>query len=261
MGARATYYIRQALTERTEFLLYEADRMAAAVEAFLLDRCRVTRAEAAGDFRRRVEVVGELFFLVETADFAAVCRRIEEFGGGTAPISIVDDDAVFRLPSTIILKIRCVDSGKWGISLIEATGSEKHLRKLARHGCRLNRLAASTESYPQEKDVYRSCGLAYIEPELREGRDEVKRAANGAMPVLISVADIRGELHAHTTASDEKNTIGQMAAAARKRGYEYIGITDHSQSLKIAGGLTEQQLWDQLREIDQWNERLEESVF
>ena len=74
--------------------------------------------------------------------------------------------------------------------------------------------------------------------------------------MLVTESDIRGELHAHTTASDGKNTIGQMAAAARTKAYEYIGITDHSQSLKIARGLSEHDFWEQIREIDQWNERL-----
>ncbi len=250
MGVRVAHYVRQALAENSEFLLYEADRMAAAVEAFLLDRCRVSRAEAAGDFRRRVETLRELVFLVEASDFAAVCRRMEEFGGGSEPLSASADEASFRLPSGITLNIRLARPGNWGLDLISATGSEKHLRQLRRR-------RIPSECYPDEADVYRACGLSFVEPELREGRDEIKRAANGTLPELVSVSDIRGELHAHSTASDGRNTIGQMAAAARKKGYEYIGITDHSQSLKIAGGLTEQQLWDQIREIDQWNERLE----
>jgi len=235
MGQRAAQYVRQGLNESGEILLYEADRVAAAVETFLPDRCRVTRAEAAGDYRRRVEVVSELSFVVETNDCAAVRRRMEEYGGGSAPIRI---------------NLRQAMAENRGNVLVAATGSLKHLRQLKKRGCAL-------EGHPDESGVYRACGLSFIEPELREGRNEIELAARGALPMLVSEADIRGELHAHSAASDGRNSIGEMAAAARKKGYQYIGITDHSQSLKIARGLSEHDLWEQIREIDQWNERLD----
>src|SRR6202035_2735038 len=94
--------------------------------------------------------------------------------------------------------------------------------------------SADAHSPPTETALYRKFGLAFIEPELREGHDEVERAAHGTLPVLVTVKDIRGELHAHSTSSDGSHSIEQMAAAARERGYQYLGITDHSQSLKIA---------------------------
>jgi DNA polymerase (family 10) len=99
----------------------------------------------------------------------------------------------------------------WGSALVAATGSAKHLRQLKKRGC-------SLEGHADEASVYRACGLAFIDPELREGRDEIDLAARGELPVLVTEADIRGELHAHSTASDGKNTIGQMADAARKKG-------------------------------------------
>ena len=252
MGARTAQYVRQGLSESGEILLYEADRVVAAVETFLLDRCRVTRAEAVGDYRRRVELISELEFLIETTDFAQVCKRLEEYGGGAGAIRVSRDHAEFQLPSGISLTVRQAINENWGGALIESTGSAKHLRQLARAGCDFKHA-----HYPDESDAYRACGLSFIQPELREGRDEIKLAQRNMPPDLVIESQIRGELHAHSTASDGRNTIGQMAAAARARGYEYIGITDHSQSLKIAHGLTEQQLWDQIREIDQWNERLD----
>jgi DNA polymerase (family 10) len=96
--------------------------------------------------------------------------------------------------------------------------------------------------------------LSFIPPELREGLDEIELARENALPALVTLADIRGELHAHTTASDGANTIEQMARAAQKKGYDYLGITDHSQSLKIARGLPEEELWKQIRRIDKLNE-------
>jgi DNA polymerase (family 10) len=104
--------------------------------------------------------------------------------------------------------------------------------------------------------VYRHLGLAFIPPELREGRDEIALAARQRIPGLVSTEDICGELHAHSTSSDGIHTIEEMAAAAKERGYQYIGISDHSQTLKIARGLSEEALWDQIRFIDKLNERL-----
>ena len=247
VGGRAALSVQRALAEKTEFLLYETDPIGEAVEKFLLERCRASRVEAAGEFRRRVETISELSFVVETQDFAGVCRWMEEFGGGTIPLLGKPHEALFQLPAGLALRLVQADSSEWGSALVKATGSAKHLRQLARLGCRPARVKVA-----EEAEVYRSCGLGFIEPELREGWGEPE-----AISSLVTAADIRGEMHAHTTASDGRDTIGQMAAEARQRGYEYIGITDHSQSLKIAGGLTEEQLWAQIREIDQWNERLD----
>jgi DNA polymerase (family 10) len=99
-------------------------------------------------------------------------------------------------------------------------------------------------------------GLPYIEPELREGRGEIEAAKRGRLPKLVRQEDLRGDLHMHTTASDGAHSLEQMARAAQDRGYAYIAITDHSQSLKIAHGLTERQLLQQIRKIDRLNAKL-----
>ncbi len=110
--------------------------------------------------------------------------------------------------------------------------------------------------FPTEKHLYREFGLSFIAPELREGHDEVNLAAQDALPVLVTAKDIRGDLHAHSASSDGAHSIEQMAAAARDYGYEYLGITDHSQSLKIARGVSVEDLWKQIRYIDKLNSRL-----
>src|SRR3984885_9614001 len=110
--------------------------------------------------------------------------------------------------------------------------------------------------FPSERNFYDKFNLSFIEPELREGYDEVDRARRGTLPVLVTVKDIRGELHAHSTSSDGSHSIEQMASAAQNFGYEYIGITDHSESLKIARGVPVEDLWKQIRFIDKLNSRL-----
>jgi DNA polymerase (family 10) len=257
MGVRTEQHVREALTEATLVRLYDADRVVPAVEDFLLRKCGVVRAQAAGDYRRRKEVVAEIAFLIETDDLPAVLSRMESYGGKTTLISASKDGGMFKLPSGAVLEIRRAHKRKWGVALITATGSNDHLRALAAHGCQLEKADTSKASYPTEADVYRACGLSFIDPEIREGHGEVELAAHAKLPALVSVADIRGDLHAHSTSSDGKNTIEQMAAAARKKGYDYIGMSDHSQSLKIAGGLTEEELWNQIRAIDRLNARLE----
>src|SRR5205085_8610232 len=108
----------------------------------------------------------------------------------------------------------------------------------------------------EEESIYAALGLSFIEPELREGRGEVAAATSGLLPTLITVKDLRGDLHMHTTASDGANSISQMAAAAQNRGHEYIAITDHSQSLKITNGLSEKRLLQQIKAIYKANARL-----
>lgn len=134
------------------------------------------------------------------------------------------------------------------------TGNDEHLRQLEESP--RWRSESSTHEFRDEESTYRYLGLSYIPPELREGRDEITLAARGEIPALVCAQDIRGELHAHTTASDGVNTIEEMAQAASEIGHEYIGISDHSQTLKIAGGLPEAELWNQIRFIDKLNSRL-----
>jgi DNA polymerase (family 10) len=222
-------HVRQGVTEAHAILLYRADDLRIAVEEFLLEKCGVRRAEAAGDYRRRVDVIEELAFIVETDNFVAVVSRLERYGGRTPLLSATRDTASYALSSGVILRIHTASQENWGLALVCCTGSKAHLRKLAAVTGSLTALK-SKSPFPMEDALYAKFGLSFIEPELREGYEEVKQAAQGTLPVLVTVNDIRGELHAHSTSSDGSNTIEQMAVAARAHGYEYIGITDHSQS-------------------------------
>ena len=256
LGPRLEQHVRHALSEADEILLYDADPIAAEVRRYLIESCGATRVEATGDYRRRVEVIGELSFLVETPDFAAVVKKLQRYGGRCELVHRTDTRATFRLSVGILLTVETAPAKKWGVALLVATGSDAHLEKLEAAGRSLKTLARSRETFTDEAAAYRKLGLGFIEPELREGHNEVELAAKDRLPVLVALEDIRGELHAHTTSSDGAHTIEQMAVAARKRGYDYLGITDHSQSLKIARGVSEEKLWEQIAFIDKLNERL-----
>jgi DNA polymerase (family 10) len=256
LGLRMAQHVRQGLTEIHGMLLYKAGDLRVSVEEFLIDKCRVRRAEVAGDYRRRVEVIEELVFLIETEDFRGVTANLGRYGGRTPLLDSRNDSALFALSSGIRLRVHIANKNDWGRMMIACTGSKDHLEKFTTVTGSLKTLAK--DSFPTEDALYHHFNLQFIEPELREGHDEVVRAAQGTLPALVAVKDIRGELHAHSTSSDGSNSIEQMAAAARDRGYEYIGITDHSQSLKIARGVSAEDLWKQIRFIDKLNERMKE---
>lgn len=253
-GAYMERHVQQGLEPAAEILLWEAHKLVPGIEEFLRTKCGAERAEAAGEYRRRVEVVRQLSFLVQTGDFEKLLKAFQSFGGRTELVRTGQGAAAFHLPSGVTVQLINATARLWGLCLLIATGSEMHLTELLDMGYNLASLTAGNSSYPDEEAVYRKLGLAWIPPELREGNDEIKLAAAERLPRLITDSDIRGELHAHSTSSDGVHTIEQMAASARERGYEYLGITDHSQSLKIARGLSEADLWAQIRHIDKLNE-------
>ncbi len=254
LGPRLAQHVRQGVTETHAMLLYHADDLRAAIEAFLVGPCKARRAQAAGDYRRRVEVLEELVFVVDTDDFAGVIACLQRYGGRTRLLESHPETALFALSSGIRLRLQLASKKDWGFHMVACTGSKAHLRKLTAVTGPLRQLKAG--SFPTETAIYRKFGLSVIAPELREGRDEVRQAKSEQLPKLVTRADFRGDLHAHTIASDGSDSIEAMAEAARKRGYDYVGISDHSQSLKIARGVSVADLWEQIRYIDKVNGRL-----
>jgi DNA polymerase (family 10) len=256
-GARMDAHFRDALCETHPLLLIDADLLAQQIAGFLLEKCGAHRAEIVGEVRRRVEVVNELALLVETDDFAATRERLSRYGGGRLRlIESTNEAATFQLPDSVTLSVGRGTAETWGLALIAATGSAAHIEQLEQRPKRATTNRKSGKQFREEADVYAARGLAWIPPELREGRDEIARAAQGKLPELVEVGDIRGELHAHTTSSDGAHSIEEMAAAAQTKGYDYLGITDHSQSLKIAGGVSVNALWAQIKRIDRLNRKL-----
>jgi len=253
LGSRMAQHVRQGLSEAHSMLLYRADDLRNSIEEFLLVKCGAKAVQAVGACRRRVEVIEEIAFVIETEDFPSVVKKVQRYGGRTELLSASAESALYALAAGITLRLRLCSSKAWGTCLIAETGSDAHLKELEAVAGPLRQMR---HAFKTETAFYRKFGMAYVEPELREGHDEVASAQRGTLPTLVTVKDFRGELHAHTTASDGSHSIEQMAMAARDLGYAYIGITDHSQSLKIANGLPQEELEKQIRFIDALNSRL-----
>ncbi len=226
----------------------------------------VTRVSTAGSLRRMQETIGDLDLLAASTRPARamdalrrspVCARVLVFG--STKMSILTRDGVQ-------VDLRVVEPKSFGAALQYLTGSKEHnvrLRELAvRQGLKVNeygvfrvktgrRLAGR-----EEAQVYRAMGLAWIPPELREDQGEIDAAKRGQLPDLVEADDLRGDFHIHTRWSDGSDSLEQVARAGAARGYEYLAICDHSQSLKVAHGMSVQRLRRQMREIRALNTRL-----
>ncbi|HEX2779759.1 MAG TPA: DNA polymerase/3'-5' exonuclease PolX, partial [Gemmatimonadaceae bacterium] len=244
--------------------LAEASRLRASVAG----HPDIARAEIAGAVRRNLEVVRGIDVVAacrEDTDPDAIVRamagapgvrRVAGRGPGAATITYVDG---------VCVDLRCVLEGDFAIALWRATGSEAHVARVAElarsRGLTLaedtlHAAAGGELPIADEADLYLALGLPFIPPELRETGDEVDAAAANALPDLLRGDQLRGVIHCHTRYSDGKASVAEMAAAARERGWSYIGISDHSQAAFYAGGLKRDDVLRQHEEIDQLNETL-----
>ncbi|HJR62822.1 MAG TPA: DNA polymerase/3'-5' exonuclease PolX [Gemmatimonadaceae bacterium] len=271
-GARTAAKILKGiayLRETRAYVLFphgaiEARRLLAAVE----QHPHVDRAAIAGSLRRRREVVRDIDIVAACTDAPAVVaasfarapsvRDVIGMGGRSISIRFVDGT---------LLDLHCVEPERFGVALWRATGSTEHerdVRSIAREQGlaivedELRAADGRVLDVPDELTFYAALGLEYIEPELREGRGEVAAAGRRSLPELITGRDIRGVLHCHSQYSDGKATVAEMAAAARARGWSYLGISDHSQSAFYAGGLSRDAVAAQRDEIDRVNDELDD---
>jgi DNA polymerase (family 10) len=247
--------------EQTRFKLAVAEAEAEALTAFLRGYGRIA---VAGSLRRRRETVGDLDMLVTAKDGAAVGDRLVAYDSVAEVLAHGPTRTTVVLRSGIQVDVRAVPEESYGAALMYFTGSKAHnilLRGLANeHDWKLNeyglfsgrrRIAGATE-----EEVYKKLGLAYIPPEMREDRGEVALARAGKLPRLVTVSDMRGDLHVHSDWTDGTAPIEAMAEAARTLGYAYIALTDHSRRVAMAHGLDPARLTRQIREIDRINGRL-----
>lgn len=217
----------------------------------------VEAIEVAGSLRRKKETIGDVDILVVASQPG---RVMDVFTGMDRVEKVLmqgDTKSSVRLYGGIQVDVRVVDRNSFGSALQYFTGSKEHnieVRKIAlKHDYKLNeyglfhgeqKLAGATE-----EGVYEALGMQWIPPELRENRGEVQAALNGHLPALVQYEDVRGDLQMHTTWSDGNNSIAEMVEEAVSLGHEFIAITDHVGSLKVAGGMNHKELEQQAEEI------------
>ncbi len=238
-----------------------AEAEAEALVSYLRDGGRVV---VAGSYRRRRETVGDLDILVTSQHAAAACDKLAKYENVAEVLAHGPTRATVVLRSGLQVDLRAVNEESYGAALLYFTGSKAHniaLRNIAMaHKWKLNeyglfsgkrRIAGETE-----EEIYGKLGLDCIPPEMREDRGEVALAKGHQIPKLVSVSDIRGDLHVHSDWTDGTAPIEQMAAAAQACGYQYMALTDHSRRQTMSHGLDPARVTRQIREVDKINARL-----
>lgn len=220
--------------------------------------------EWAGSLRRMKESIGDIDILATGPRRERILQAFTHLPEVKEVLASGETKASVIVEGGVQIDLRVVEEDSYGAALQYFTGSKDHnirLRGIAKtKGIKINEYGvfrgARKIGGREESDVYASLGLPWIEPELREDRGEIDAAMAGRLPELVRESDIRGDLHVHSKWSDGANSIEEIARAAQRKGYEYVAICDHSKSLKIAHGLDESRLMEQLEEIDELNERL-----
>jgi len=270
LGAKTEQNILRGLatigTSSGRMLLKAAADHVEALGRYLSGNKSIKRWEVAGSFRRRSETVGDLDILIEAGDRSAATEAILKYPGIETVLSRGPERVTVQLGGALQVDFRFFEPEAFGAALLYFTGSKSHniaLRRLVqKRKWKLNeyglfsgrrRLAGASE-----EELYRKLGLEWIPPELREDRGEIDAAAHKAIPDLIELKDICGDLHSHTKATDGAHSLQEMADAARARGYEYLAVTDHSKAVSVAKGLDESRLKKHAREIRKLNSSMKD---
>jgi DNA polymerase (family 10) len=268
-GAKAQENVRIALaagadgTEKPRMLLSKALETGEALLSALREHPSALRVELAGSARRMADTCKDLDIVCAAADPAAVVAAFVELPGIDAVGSSGEAGARAVTHSGLPVDLRIVPEESFGNLLQHFTGSGRHNEALrteaVKRGLHVSEYGVAddesgeTHAFEREREVYEKLGMAYIEPELREDRGELRAAREGKLPDLIELSDIRGDLHSHTTLSDGRNSMGEMVEAARDRGYEYLAITDHSASHGFGDDVPPDELLRQIERVAKLN--------
>lgn len=259
-----------SLRQRTgRTLLGDARAAALAMVGHLRERTGLERIEIAGSLRRWRETIGDIDLLVAAKDAGPV---MDAFTGAPAVERVLahgDTKSSVIVARGLQLDLRVVPDASWGAALMYFTGSKEHnvrlrgialRQKLLLNEYGLYRAGEEKGGKPvasrTEEDVYAALGMDWIPPELREDRGEIEAALAHALPALLRLEDIRGDLHAHTDWTDGRDTVEEMARAARARGYAYLALTDHSVGLGMTQGLDLRRIRERTKEIERVNREL-----
>jgi DNA polymerase (family X) len=246
------------------FLISEAGQFVTAIVEQLKKVKGIDQILPAGSYRRGQETIGDIDLLVTSKKAEAVIETFTHLPQVERVLVKGPTRSSVILKNGIQADIRVLTPLNFGAAAHYFTGNKQHnilIREMAiKKGLKISeygvmkggqRIAGKTEA-----EVFKAVGLPFIPPELRQGNDEFEAAKAGKLPELIELADLRGDLHVHTNHSDGNNTIEEMAEAAKTLGYEYLAITDHTISTRVAGGQTEKELLKELAEIDKLNAKL-----
>jgi DNA polymerase (family 10) len=259
-------------------LISAADQLAAPLISYMAEAPGVEKLEVAGSYRRRKETVGDLDILAVCEDAAPVMEHFTAYPGAKRVESAGGTRGTIVLRTGLHVDLRIVPRESYGAALHYFTGSKDHnvtiRRRGVERGLKINeygvfrvekgrargRSRAKDEKRVggrEEEEVYRAVGLVWTPPELRENRGEIEAAEKDALPELIELEQIRGDLQMHSTWSDGSTSIRKMAEACRELGYSYMAITDHSQRVTVAGGMDEKRLERQWKEIERVRNEVE----
>lgn len=262
--------IAEAASQRLR--IDQAEALVTRLRDHLAQCSSIRQMEFAGSYRRGKETVGDIDILIDSDDPTSVMDQLSTFAGLANVIARGNTKMSVRVDDQFQVDLRVVPPASFGAALQYFTGSKEHnvaVRSLARKmGLTVNEYGVAKLDRPDdylagetEEDVYRTLGLDWIAPELREGRQELLWAKDKkAVPRLIEAADIVCDLHMHTTATDGTNSLAEMVASARQRGLKYIAITDHSKRVSMARGLDAARVLAQWREIDEFNAAQEDEL-
>jgi DNA polymerase (family 10) len=232
-----------------------------------MKQCKaVEHVSIAGSSRRMKETIGDIDLLVASNESEKVMQWFVDYPQVKDIIAHGKTKSSVRLADNTQIDLRVITPGSWGAALQYFTGSKAHnvsLRQIAiKKGLKLNEYGIFEKDTNKkiggktEEEVYNLLDLPWITPELREDRGEIEGGQEGKLPQLIRLEDIKGDFHLHTKSSDGTATLEELVALAQKMGYKFITISDHSQSLKVAHGLSEEKLLEQARQIEKLNESL-----
>ena len=262
LAAKIATAIEQLAAGDQRFPLADAENLAAPLVKYLQGLDGVKRVTIAGSLRRRKATVGDIDIVVIAKNGEAILKQLTKFESVRDIVSQGDTRATVILTMNLQVDVRVIPEASFGAALYYFTGSRAHsivARRIAQNmDLKLNEYGLYRDGKSiagrTEKALFRALGMAWIPPELRENNGEIEAAQNGRLPTLVNVDNLRGDLHSHTTASDGQASLEGMAGAARKRGYAYLAITDHTGSTHTPNGLDPKRLRRQLDEIDRLNQ-------
>ncbi len=269
LGVKSEEKIRKGIEmfkrQSGRMLLGQALPLVEEIVGALREKSGVTKISPAGSVRRMKETIGDIDILVASSTpesimdvFTSLPQVREVIARGSTKSSIVTQEG-------IQVDLRVVKEVSFGAALQYFTGSKAHnikLREIAlKKGFKVNEYGIfrldddKRIGGEKEEEIYETLGMEWIPPEMREDQGEIELAQEKKLPVLIDISDLQGDLHVHSNWSDGVSSIAEMAEAALSRGYKYLAICDHTQSLAVASGLSPEEIRERRKEIEQWNKK------